>query len=100
MTAKLKTIHVACGQIVCIPGDLAGNLRQIKQLSVEAAVAGVRFVLFAEGALTGYVLTQNFLKKHAISADSRPVRELQALSRKLRIVIAAGAVEQTAAGGM
>jgi predicted amidohydrolase len=94
MAARQKKIHVACGQIVCRPGDIAGNLRQVRQLTIAAAEAGARFVLFAEGALTGYVFTPEFLEAHALAVDSAPVRSLQALSRKLRIVIAVGAVEQ------
>lgn len=94
MASKQKKIHVACGQMVCTPGDIAGNLRQVRQLTVAAAETGATFVLFAEGALTGYVFTPEFLQTHALATDSAPVRSLQALSRKLRIVIAVGAVER------
>lgn len=89
-----QTLHVACGQIVCRPGDIAGNLSQVRQLTTEAAVAGARFVLFAEGALTGYVFTPEFLQAHAMATHSEPVRALQALSRERNIVIAVGAIEQ------
>lgn len=94
MTSKQKKIHVACGQIVCQPGDIAGNLRQVRQLTNAAAEAKAKFVLFGEGALNGYIFTPDFLRAHSLTADSAPVRSLLALSRKLGIVIAVGAVEQ------
>ena len=52
-----KTIHLAAGQIVCRPGGMEGNPRQIEILARQAAQAGARLCLFAEGAITGYVLT-------------------------------------------
>ena len=98
MKSRLKAIHVACGQIVCRPGDISGNLNQTKRLSIEAAEAGAKFILFAEASLTGYVFTPQFLKKYCLSVDSRQVRALHAISRKHGIVIAAGAVEQAEDG--
>jgi len=91
---KHKRIHVACGQIVCRPGDVAGNARQVRQLTAAAAKEGARFLLFGEGALTGYLLQPDFVRRHALSADSAPVRSLGALSRRLRIGIAVGTIER------
>ena len=34
-----KTIHLAAGQIVCRPGDMEGNLRQIETLARQTAQA-------------------------------------------------------------
>lgn len=96
--APSQKLHVACGQIVCHPGDIDGNLRQIRKLASEAADAGAKLVLFAEGALTGYVFTPEFLQAHAVSVDSAPMRSLQALSRERNIVIAVGAIEQAKDG--
>ncbi|MBM4042064.1 MAG: carbon-nitrogen hydrolase family protein [Planctomycetes bacterium] len=89
-----KKIHVACSQIVCRPGDIAGNGRQVRQLTTAAAKAGARFVLFGEGALTGYLFQPDFVWRHALAVDSAPVRSLRALSRRLRIVIAVGSIER------
>ena len=94
MNKKQKRIHVACGQIVCRPGDVAGNLRQVRKLTTAAARAGARFVLFGEGALSGYLSQPDFVRRHALAADSAPVRSLQALGRRLRIVIAVGTIER------
>lgn len=94
MSNQHNRIHVASGQIVCRPGDIAGNLNQIQQLSKEAAEAGARFVLFAEAALTGYVFTPEFLKAHAVGINSEPVQALHKLSRERNIVIAVGTIEQ------
>ena len=60
-TEKVQKIHVAAGQIVSTPGDIAGNLAQVAELTRTAAKAGVRLILFAEGALTGYLLTPEIL---------------------------------------
>lgn len=89
-----RKIHVACGQIVCRSGDIAGNGKQVRELTVAAAKAGAKFVLFGEGALTGYLFNPEFVRRYALSADSKPVQSLRALSRKLGIVIAVGAIER------
>ena len=70
MNKKQKHIHVACGQIVCRSGDISGNLKQVRKLTTAAAKAGARFVLFAEGALSGYLFQPNFVRLHALAADS------------------------------
>ena len=90
-----KTIHLAAGQIVCRPGDMEGNLRQIETLARQAAQAGARLCLFAEGAITGYVLTPDVLRQ-APRADRGPVVErLRRLAAELKIVIAAGTLERS-----
>ncbi len=94
MHSTVKKIHVACGQIVCRHGDIAANIRQIKRLAEDAAKAGAKFVLFGEGAMNGYIFRRDFVRRHAVSADGPQARSLHALSSKLGIVIAAGAIER------
>jgi predicted amidohydrolase len=89
----MKSIHVACGQIVCETGKIEENLNQIEMLSEQAAQKGARLILFGEAALTGYVFNEANLKL-AISQNSSTVERLKSLSRKCDIVIAAGAIEQ------
>jgi predicted amidohydrolase len=93
----MKTIHLAAGQIVCRPGDIEGNLRQIRRLSAEAAAAGARLCLFAEDAITGYVGTPAVL---AAAPTSRgPVAErLKRWAADLRMTIAAGTLEHADRG--
>jgi predicted amidohydrolase len=90
---KTQTIHVAAGQIVSTPGDIAGNLAQVADLSRTAARAGARLILFGEGALTGYLLTPEILPL-ALTADGPAARELLAIARKNGIVIVAGTLER------
>ncbi len=92
-TAKTQTIHVAAGQIVATPGDVAGNLRQIEALSKQAAKAGARLILFAEGAITGYLLTPEVLAV-APSAEDPVAQKLLAWAKRYEIAIAAGTIER------
>jgi len=88
----MKSIHVACGQIVCRPGDIRGNLQQISKLSAEASAVGAKLILFGEGALTGYLLTKKALGK-APSVDSAPVRKLLQIAKEDGVVIVTGTLE-------
>ena len=92
-TEKTKTIHVAAGQIVSTPGDIAGNLAQVTDLSKTAARAGARLILFAEGALTGYLLTPEMLP-NALTADGPAAQKLLAIAKKNDLVVAAGTLER------
>ncbi len=94
VTPPRKTLHVACGQIVCRSGDAAGNLKQVRRLTTAAARAGARLVLFPEGALSGYLFQPDYVRRHALAVNSTPVRSLRVLSRRLRIVIAVGTIER------
>jgi hypothetical protein len=87
-----KVIHLAAGQIVCRPGDSEGNLKQIRELSRQAAAAGARLCLFAEGAITGYVTTPSVLAA-APTADGPVAQRLQQMAAELRITIASGTLE-------
>jgi predicted amidohydrolase len=92
-----QSIHVACGQIVCRTGDIAGNLAQIETLSSEAAAAGARLCLFGEGAITGYALTDEVLSA-APTADGPVAQELSAIAARLGIWVVAGTMENAADG--
>jgi predicted amidohydrolase len=91
-----STIHVASGQVVATPGDVTGHLKQIADLSRQAAKAGARLILFAEGALTGYLLTKPMLRC-AQSATGPAARRLLAIARRNDIVIVAGTLERDGA---
>lgn len=94
---SLKTIHVAAGQIVCKPGDLDGNLKQIYDLSRQAAAAGARVCAFAEGAITGYVASPEILGK-APTCDGPVTERLKKMAAELNITIVAGTLERVARG--
>lgn len=92
-----KTIHVATGQIVCRPGDLEGNLKQIYELSRQAAAAGARVCAFAEGAITGYVAQPAILAK-APTSDGPVAARLKRMAAELNITIVAGTLEHVDRG--
>ena len=89
----MKTIHLAAGQIVCVPGDIEGSLRQIRRLAGEASKAGARLCLFAEGAITGYVTTREVMTA-APRADGPVALRLRQMAVELKIAIAAGTLER------
>jgi len=92
-----RTIHLAAGQIVCRPGDIEGNLAQIHQLAQQAAAAGARLCLFAEGAITGYVTTPSVLAA-APTCDGPVAARLKQIASELKITIAAGTLERVERG--
>jgi len=92
-----RTIHVACGQIVCKVGDIEHNLRQIEDLSVAAAAGGARIALFAETAITSGLYTKEIVDK-AIDPDGEEAGLLRKVAADNDIVIAAGAISRDAGG--
>jgi len=94
---KVQTLHVACGQIVCRLGDMEHNLAQVEALTVQAAEVGADLVLFGEGAITGYGLTDAVLAD-APTADGAVMRQLRRLARENRIAVAAGTIERSRRG--
>lgn len=90
-------MRVSAAQIVCKPGDVAGNLQQVEILCRRAAAEGSEFVLFAEGGLTGYVFTPENLAL-APAFDGPEAARLAALSSELRLGVAVGTVERAADG--
>ena len=94
---EMRSIHLACGQVVCRPGDVEGNLHQIERLSAEAARAGARLCLFAEGAISGYMLTEQAFAD-ALREDGPAARELKRIAASCKIVVAAGTMEGAADG--
>jgi predicted amidohydrolase len=93
----MQMLHAACGQIVCRPGDMDHNLDQIEDLTAQAAKAGADVILFAEGAITGYVFTDHVLEA-APTADGAVMRRLRKISRTHRIAVAAGTIERSRRG--
>jgi predicted amidohydrolase len=92
-----KSIHLAAGQIVCRPDDIDGNLKQIRDLAQQAAAAGAKLCLFAEGAITGYVTTPPVLAA-APTADGPVAMRLKQMAAELNITIATGTLERIDGG--
>jgi hypothetical protein len=62
VTPPQKNLHVACGQIVCRSGDLAGNLKQVRRLTTAAARAGV--TITCESQYEPLVMLKHFGPNH------------------------------------
>ena len=88
----LRTIHLACGQIVGRAGNIERNLEQIRDLSSQAAAVGARLCLFPEGAITGYALTDEVLA-HAPTSTGPVAKKLKEIAADCDIVVAAGTME-------
>ncbi len=88
----MRSIRLACGQLVCSPGDLAGQVSQVETLSVAAAGQGARLILFGEAALTGYRIAPDEIAC-TVGVGDAPVKAIRAISREHDIVIAVGAFE-------
>jgi predicted amidohydrolase len=97
MSQPHRRLHVACGQIVSRPGDLAHNVDQIGALAARAAAHGARLMLFAEGALTGYLLTPaNLALAPTLAAPE--VARLRTISQLNELVLVVGTLLRDDAG--
>lgn len=90
-------ITLATGVIVCELGQVERNLTQMEVLAAQAAAAGARVILFAEGALTGYLFTPEGTAC-AQRADGPAADRLRACARRHQIAIVAGTIERSDAG--
>jgi len=98
-----KKIPVAATQFNHAPGDKAYNLGIVEKMSREAAARGVRIIAFPEMCITGYWHVRNLgedeIRALAENARSGPsVRNLEALSKELGLIIGAGIIEEAEDG--
>ncbi len=97
MENGVKRITVASGQILCEVGNVEHNLRQIETMARTVAAQGARLMLCAEGALTGYLLTDEVFAT-APDAGAAPVQRLRELSRELDMAIVVGSLAHSPEG--
>jgi len=88
-------MKIAAAQISCVVGDVAANLRKIRDFSAQAKEGGAELVVFPEVADTGYSMS-------LIAAGSTPwtegaVPELQKIAQDLSIAIICGVSEREGA---
>jgi omega-amidase len=81
-------MKISAAQISCRPGDLAANLRKIRDFSAQAKDAGAELILFPEMIDTGYSMP--VIQKHATSWNEGAVPELKKIAQELSIAIIAG----------
>jgi omega-amidase len=90
LCAKIDIVimKIAAAQISCTPGDLAANLRKIRDFSAQAKDAGAELILFPEMVDTGYSMP--VIQKHATSWNEGAVPELKKIAKEFSIAIIAG----------
>ncbi len=88
MTTALPSFRLAVAQPLCLPYDIAANLRHMEPLVAEAAAGGARLVLFAECGVTGYKSDSP-----RILIGDETTERLREMSRRYGTVIAAGFFE-------
>jgi NAD+ synthase (glutamine-hydrolysing) len=93
---KKHTVRIACAQINCTVGDMAGNTQKILQYAGLAKDKGADIVLFPELALTGYP-PEDLLHKPSFVRDNLVrVRELAGHIKGITAVV--GFVDHGRAG--
>jgi omega-amidase len=85
-------MKIAAAQISCAPGDVAANLRKIRDFSSRAKKSGADLIVFPEMADTGYSMPA--IQKHATSWSEGAVPELQKLAKELAIALVSGVSER------
>jgi NAD+ synthase (glutamine-hydrolysing) len=72
------TVRIACAQINCTVGDMAGNEQKILQYACLARDRKADIVLFPELALTGYPPEDLLLKPSFVNDNLKKIKELAA----------------------
>ena len=88
-------MKIAAAQISSTPGDLAANLRKVRDFSAQAKSAGAELILFPEMVDTGYSMP--VIQKHATSWNEGAVPELKKMAKELSIAIIAGVSDRDGA---
>src|SRR5687767_13130039 len=103
MSQKSRQIRVASVQIESRPADKEANFRKIETFTAQAAVQGVRLIVFPECCITGYWFIRN-LSVSQLAALAEPIpngpstQRLRALAQKHDITLGAGLVEAAGDG--
>ena len=85
-------MRIAAAQIRCQPGNLAANMRRIRQMAERAKADGVQWVLLPEMSDLGYVM--EVIKSQACSWEEGAVPELRSIAQQLGLGIICGVSER------
>jgi omega-amidase len=85
-------MKIAAAQIACTLGDLAANIRKLREFAVRAKTAGAELVVFPEMADTGYAM--QVIREQAKPWSEGAVPELQEIARTLSLAIISGVSEK------
>ncbi|MDQ6624406.1 MAG: carbon-nitrogen family hydrolase [Verrucomicrobiota bacterium] len=86
-------MKIAVAQIDCVVGDIASNVRKMREFAERAKAAGADWVVFPEMSDTGYVMS--VVREKAARWSEGAVPELQAAAQKHSLGIIAGVSERT-----
>ncbi len=85
-------MKIAVGQISCSLGDVAANVRKVREFASRAKQNGAEIILFPEMIDTGY--SMSVIQKHATTWSEGAVPEFQEIAREFSIAIIAGVSER------
>ncbi len=94
---EMQDVRVATAQFEARDGDKAYNLAAIERLAGAAAAQGAQLVCFHECSISGYTFLET-LSREELRSIAEPVpgpstAALQAIARRLGVILAAGLVE-------
>lgn len=85
-------MKIGCAQIDCNVGDVAGNVRKLRDFAMRARDAGCELVVFPEMADT--TCDMEAARRHGASWDGGAFAELQSIAREARLTIVCGLSER------
>ncbi len=85
-------MKIAAAQIACTLGDLAANVRKLRDYAERAKIAGAELVVFPEMADTGYAM--RIIREQAKPWSEGAVPELQRIARTFSLAIISGVSER------
>ncbi len=85
------SVRLALGQFGAELGDVGANLKQIREMSTEAADAGADLACFPELSLSGYLLDPESYTPELLDQVERAEMELAAEAERLGIALVYGA---------
>lgn len=88
-----RLIHVAIGSTMSIPGDVGGNLAQIRGFAEQAGRDGVDLLLTPEMSASGYGPYAEVIATAEPAGDGHIYRALAEIASVNNVVVAAGFVE-------
>lgn len=88
---KYGYVKVACAVPSMRVGDIAYNIEQIENVTIQAEGKGVEVIVFPELSVTGYTCQDLFRQQLLLDTVERGIMRLMEFTRKLDIIIIVGA---------
>jgi predicted amidohydrolase len=85
-------MKIAAAQICCVLGDVAANVRKMRDFAAGAKRSGAELIVFPEASDTGY--SMSIIQQHASAWKEGAVSELQEIAKESCIAIIAGVSER------